>query len=672
MTHEKLPAKIQVLKEAMENLPEFQNQSCKHSFKGYMRKIKQIDKFNSVSKYKIVFIGEPGKGKTTAICNWLNLLKRVKENEKRPEAISLLATASGRTTAAEVHIKQVTTASKIRIEYMSIDQQKEYIKEYCSFYYSWFNMTDDDANDTIDSDTAENSIVHSEIDRIIRNMASLENLPSKIKEQSQDKHNKILSFMKQFENATSFYAYILDIIDLEKRQCSVIPYKEDVDFEEWLSKTFKEVNDGKRPDCSIASKIYVDICSKDFSLELPDCIGEIIDTIGLDSTVRTDLQELMSAEDTICFLMDDLNNVPSHNIRNLIKETFLNKWDQYCLLKTSIFVKSPAKDLESVNEADGDSDVGIDIKTTELKRIMDNEKIQYILENTLFSDSCAAYIFKPIKIAEFDGNGKPVINKSTGKPKFKINQIIEQFDNELALEYRQSVTNKIQMMIEQLRAKLQNDADDIRVEVENLLELELKFVSTEADKELKEIREKVAEIKREIPQLRSRDVVQTILKKAIDDIHWKTIKKMNSLYGGYNRWHTDIYTQIMQAGRECFSDAISPVSSEINPLLIDVRSKDARSVTGGYLNQYNWMVKAGTEEIGHQFIQWALYKCFSPRSDDNPFWCEVNSIHGNGYKNQVKDRYENIIYVDGGTLAQMITAKIETIIDKLLRSFTED
>jgi len=666
MVYGELPAKVGALRETMENLPEFQNISYKHSFEGFMKKIQQIDDFYSIDRYKIVFIGEPGKGKTTAICNWLKLLKKNKENEKRIDAVSLLATASGRTTVAEVHIKQVDDASRIRVEYMSIDQQKEYIKEYCNYYYSrCLDMVDNDTEDGVTED------VHLEIDRVIRNMASIEDLPSGAREHSIEKRNKIVSFVKTFENADSFYEYILEKIDLDHRQCSIIPYKGEIDFEEWLSRTFKEINDGKRLDCSIASKIRVDIFYEDLFLELPDYIEEIIDTVGLDSSVRTDLQDLMLAKDTICFLMDDLKNVPSSNIRKLIKETFLTDWDQYCSWKTSIFVKSPVKELEAVNEADGDSDVGIEIKKNELERRIAVDKIPYEMVNTLFLDSCGAYIFKSEKTTELDENGKPVINKHTGKPKVKISQVIEQYDDDVAFGYRQEVTNTINMIIEQMKKRLQEDADEIRAEVENLLELERNFVNTEVDNELFQIREKVAEKKMKISEVRKRDVVEDILNKTIDSSHWRTIKKMNSLYGGYQMWHKDIYTQIMQVGKESFSRVVGSVSYEINQLLIDVRNKDARSITGGYLNQYNLMVKEGTERMGQRFLRWALEEGFAPQSDDNRFWCEVNSMYGKGYKHRVRERYEDVVDEDGRSLARMITAEVEKTVDKLLCLFPE-
>ncbi len=671
MAYGELPAKVRALREAMEHLPEFQNVSYKPSFEGFMEKIRQIDDFNSIDRYRIVFIGEPGKGKTTAICNWLGLLKKNKENEKRIEAIPLLATASGRTTVAEVHIKQVADASRIRVEYISIEQQKEYIKEYCSYYYSrCLDIMDDDADNNTDDVAAEN--VHLEIDRVIRNMASMEALPYGVGEHAVEKRNKILSFIKSFGDAASFYEHILEKIDLGHRQCPMIPYTGEMDFGEWLSGTFKEINDGKRPDCSIASKVYVDIFPGDLFLSLPDYIEEIIDTVGLDSSVRTDLQDLMLAKDTICFLMDDLKNIPSPNIRKLIKGTFLSDWDRYCSWKTSIFVKSPVKELESVNEADGDPDVGIEIKANELERRVAADKIPYEICNTLFLDSCAAYIFKSERTTELDENGNSVINKHTGKPKVKISQVIEQYDNDVASEYRQEVTDKIQMIIKQLKDRLQKDADEIRAKVENLLALERNFVKdTEVDHELLEIREKVAEEKMKIPRVRGMDVAEDILRKVIDNIHWRTIKKMNSLYGGYKMWHTDIYTQIMQAGRECFSSAVGPVSSEINQLLIDVRNKDARSITGGYLNQYNLMVKEGTEKMGQRFFQWAWEEGFAPQSDDNRFWCKVNSMYGSGYKRKVREQYKEVVYDDGGMLARRITTEAERIVDQLLCLFPE-
>ena len=83
-------------------------------------------------------------------------------------------------------------------------------------------------------------------------------------------------------------------------------------------------------------------------------------------------------------------------------------------------------------------------------------------------------------------------------------------------------------------------------------------------------------------------------------------------------WHTDIYTQIMQVGRECFSITIRPISAEVHQILVDVRNEDARSITAGYLNQFELMVKESTEKIGQYFLHWALDDGFAPQSMQIP------------------------------------------------------
>ena len=105
MSPEVLSDDISELYEQLQDIPEFENETCRRAFPGFLDKARRLYDFSLVQNYKIVFIGEPGKGKTTAICNWLGLLSTGKVEAKRIDKVSLLATASGRTTVAEVHIR---------------------------------------------------------------------------------------------------------------------------------------------------------------------------------------------------------------------------------------------------------------------------------------------------------------------------------------------------------------------------------------------------------------------------------------------------------------------------------------------------------------------------------------------------------------------------------------
>ncbi|MCQ2735649.1 MAG: hypothetical protein MJ234_00335, partial [bacterium] len=356
------PDNIEELYKTLKSYPELKNKQCRASFDGYFKSIEQIHSFNKETKYKIVFIGEPGRGKTTAICNWLSLLKTEKIDQPNIDSISLLAASSGRSTVAEVHIKQVSTKSRIYIEYMPKDIQQEYIKEYCNSYYTQA-LDIKDETDCLDSEENAELQHHSEIDRVIFNMAQpiLEKIPSNIlaDEESIKTKEKIKKDISEFKNQSEFYQFILDIIDIDNRKLQEIFLPPNENFENWLRNNFYDINNGNNKQCSIPNKIYIDINIDDLNMELPDYVCEIIDTMGLDSNVRPDLQELLKADDTICFIMDELTKVPSQNIVSLINSSLQNDWDKkYCPNKISIFVRASDETLSAVMDAEGDAEKG--------------------------------------------------------------------------------------------------------------------------------------------------------------------------------------------------------------------------------------------------------------------------------------------------------------------------
>lgn len=378
----------------------------------------------------------------------------------------------------------------------------------------------------------------------------------------------------------------------------------------------------------------------------------------------------MLAEDTICFLMDDLKSLPSQNVRNLMPRVFLNDWDsQYCLIKTSIFVRGSFQELANVNEADGDIDKGIEKKTNELQRCLNANNIEYIIENTLFTDSCSAYVWGNKKTVRAGEDNVDV--PRTMKKKSKSPQVIVQYDSDLSLEYQQEVTEKISELINRLRVKLQEDAKEIRTKVDKLLKLEHDFENSEVDMELVRVRKDVEEIVVNIPRVSAEDIVELILMWVIDRIHWRTIKKMNSLYGGYGLWHTDIYARIKQAGEEYFANFMKPVSFDIRSKLIDVRNEEVRGITGGYLNTYYSSVANSINKIGESFFQWAMETGFAPQANNNVFWRNVNELHGTGYTKAVRNQYKSNVQATNDVLVGIVTKEIEHITAKLLEPFPE-
>lgn len=670
-----LPETVDELYNAMQELPAFKDESLSTAFQGFAQKMEQIKRFYDVKKYRIVFIGEPGKGKTTAICNWLNLLKSEKIGEKSITSIPLLATAAGRTTVAEVHIRQVEKNSCLRMEYIGQKEQEEYIREYCSYYYNHEKPDQYCEEDEEDRQNPNSASVHSEIDRVVRNMAGLDNWPdSSERIESIEKKQKILDFLGRFESEELFYSYVLEKINLSERQIPEIVYDGSEPFERWLPRRFREVNHGKNPNASIARKIYVDISMQDLDMGLPDFVDEVIDTIGLESTVRPDLHELMFAEDTICFVIDEMRSVPSSNVKTLLKETYLSSWDEYCVNKTAIFVRSPLDELAAVNEADGDAEEGKAIKYDELSRRVKADNVRYCMENTLFADACAAYTLTKQTVIQTDPKtGEVLLNKRTGKPRTKQENRISAYDDQCAEDFQFEVTEKLESIIDMLKKQLEQNAEEIRHQVAILVQHEKEKADKEAANELRALRKKLEQKKVGLlPRFRTMALTNAVVEKAIVQIHWSTVRKMNSLCGAYNQWHTDIYHQIMQVGRECFAAVVAPVCKEMKVNLIDVRSETARNMTDGYIKSMEAKEKELTQRMGQQFMLWALDDKFAPQVLSNPFWKNVNGIFGRGYKRRVADNYYRFICGDDEKLVKMIEEGVTELMDGVIQMLPAD
>ena len=556
---------------------------------------------------------------------------------------------------------------------MPLEQQKAYIRDYANYYYQRCVGASEQAEEAEETDSTK-SDTHIEIDRVVRNMAGLQDIPTGESDRAVTTREKIISFVNSFANAEAFYNYILSEIHLESRQCSEIQKRPEEDFETWLSKTFKDVNDGKRPECSITNIIYVDVSITDLDLMLPDFIEEVIDTKGLDSAAaaRMDLQELMRSEDTICFVMDDVKSVPSDNVRNLLKRTYLTGLDVYYKYKTSIFVKSPDDELAGVNGADGDSEAGVERKASEIDRRVSTDDIPYFVENTVFLDSCMAYIMGTTREPVLDNNGQPAINPRTKRPKYKNIKAIIDYDDDAADEYRNALTTEIVTLIDRLRNRLETDAAEIRDSVAKLLEIERQTTGYATMKALQDAKKTIETGKESLlHRFRRREVSEAILETAIDRIHWATIRKMNSLYGGYEMWHTDIYTQIMQAGKECFANLITPMSNLVHRTLETIEDEKAWSISLGYLNQFDAMITDSTDEMGRYFLRWSLDDAFAPQDDTNRFWVKVNQLRGRGYKRMVRDFYEDHIDDDAVLLAKAVDMEANRVVDNLLDLLTE-
>lgn len=651
-----LPQEFIQLEDLLAETPEFKSKAIRENYRIAESEAKRLLEMYKIDKYRIVFIGEPGKGKTTAICNWINLLRFDKSKNLSKESCSLLATATGRTTVAEVRIKQTTTTSKIRIEYLSHESQLEHIREYAKYYYRQCMEIPDN---TDDPDEKNQLVVHLEIERVVRNMSKLPN-PSLHK-------NEAKELVRRYTTEEDFFAYVVKEIDLDKRQRAEIIYNGKEPYDVWLSETFKKLNNGEIEDCAIPGIIHIDVAQKDLNLDLPEYVGEIIDTIGLDSSnLRQDLSELIEADDTIIFLMDVLTSVPSPHLVSLMKNAFITNNSRFNKIKCAIFVKSPESELKKVNDANDDPDQGMELKRAEIESKVNHDSIPYLVENTLFLDSCNAYLTTTHSEEVIDSNGNPVIDERTGKPKKKLSTKVE-FDEDNAAIYRYELDKGIRRIISNVKKEFISEAGHLIKEIHNLKELEKKFE--------KESKDELVRIHKEIDSLRSQaldainigTIVNYQIAQMFDNVHWRRIRKLNELFGDYeDNWYDNYYDSLFLAGAHYFRKALEKVDAQVNYTLRDVRNEVVREMTESVLRSYNNYMDEALKYVGTNFKEKSASRIFAPRSNSNTFWYNVNSEYGRGYTQNIRNAFREHLGANGSVYEEICTEAVETLFNKLL------
>ena len=655
----------------LEKLPPFQNEACKKAFRPYHDQIKLISELKTTKKYKVVFIGTPGRGKTTAMCNWLGLLKKDKSDANLIDSVPLLSTSKGRTTVAEVRIRQTDRQSKFHLIYRSDEDQEAFIKSFCDTYFSEIFGSDEEYEGGEDYDGESPAhIVHSEIDRLILHMSGLMRIPSHRDPKFNEKIEKITQSISVYKTRQEFYQYVLKEIDLPHRNLSDVYYTNDVPFEKWVQSTFHELNFGDNDNCSIPKRIDLEINKNDLDLKLPPIIEEIVDTVGLDAhVVRGDLQDHLFDKNSICFIFDELLNPPSAAVSHILSSTFLSKDDKYCVQKTGIYISCSEKELGNVEGADGDPDKGEILKLNQIDLVVSKTNLPYIPSNTIFANALLAYREKKTRSYAKDKNGNKILNETTGRPMIETTVIID-YDSDLSEEYRIKMNNKVTEIAESYQNLLQQEFKSARDGICSLLQMEQEYQNKQLMEHLKKLKNKIQRLHDVAISSKPDDLVYCFRSGALDGIFWSTVRKINSLYGGYYRqWWTDLYTNIYQTGRKLASDYVAPKIIELKSVIKNESNPELKELVHSYLLKLDYLEKNIVENMGKAYEDLALNKIFAPRNYNNKFWISVQNESGKGYLQRVKNKYYMQFDAYSTELNAILSKEIDTLYSELLAVF---
>lgn len=267
-----------------------------------------------VEKYKVVFIGEKGNGKTTLASHLFDLVSYNKPSSKERKLLGndfkkvneLLTTGSGGTTMSEVVIVP-DSETFIEIKKMENSKVISLLEIFCHSY--WSELKEDKNN---------SSPLPEEYNRGLRNLIGLT-------------EDEIIELTSSSKTIGDFIEEIVTRANLNYRTTEKIVYHCEVTLEgqkDWLKREFGLINRVAREDMSIPEVINVHVNSEILNDNAISKVESIIDTRGLDSKgweAREDLHNYLNKQkNTICVFVGGFNNPITYNTKGLIDNVIVN------------------------------------------------------------------------------------------------------------------------------------------------------------------------------------------------------------------------------------------------------------------------------------------------------------------------------------------------------------
>ena len=302
------------------------------------QKAKEINRFfdTVTPNYtkKVIFVGPVGAGKTTAICHMLGLTFE-KEKDitktntetgkkqvvgKKKETITVLSTASGRTTICEVKIHLTTKTS---IEVLPFDNEKveSFIYDFADFYCTKTKIEDGRKV----SDDEKEPFMHSEYEQALCYMVGY----------TYSNKDQIMDMIRANSyDTTRVYNHFLQNFDIVQRQQTLFEIDDSKDWEnqkEQVNDIFKRINYGRHKNSSLPQQIIVNINKSNLNLPKNFGLETIIDTKGLDNDdvfVRQDIIDYIYDKESVCVFVSTFNQCPLPYILKFGDNVeFFNKWN---------------------------------------------------------------------------------------------------------------------------------------------------------------------------------------------------------------------------------------------------------------------------------------------------------------------------------------------------------
>jgi hypothetical protein len=354
-------------------------------------RLQKIRKIINIQRYNIVFIGQVGAGKTTAICHLFNLIQEIEVTKTRGDKKitikkfkELLSTGSGKSTICEVVIRPAQY-TYVEIDPYESTELQQLIEEFG--LWVWQKSRPTTVKEWVE-------IPPDELLRAIRNIVELPEMivNGKMKDCA-------LEFAADFtiDKYDEFKQELIKRGQLPARtKTEIYPTDTELDERSWLSQVFQSLNVAKLANFSIPKRIYLNLSDQILNFNRSR-IGNIIDTRGLDLATkdRRDLAYyIRETENSICIFTERFAAAPANVIQIIGK--YLSPTAKDINTKVSLLVMPRKGEPEKVIGADGqaveDPDRGIALRKANINNVFANENINFPFNNILFYDALQGYL----------------------------------------------------------------------------------------------------------------------------------------------------------------------------------------------------------------------------------------------------------------------------------------
>jgi DNA-binding transcriptional MerR regulator len=357
-------------------------------------RLNKIQKILNIQRYNLVFIGQVGAGKTTAICHLFNLVQEIEltrmtplkggKNPTAKQVKELLSTGAGKSTICEVVIRPAER-TYVEIDPYEVRELQQLIEDFGLWIWQ-------KAHPTVMKERVE--IPPDELLRAIRNIVELTEISINgvLKDQA-------LEFAQSFaiDDYDKFNRELIErgrLIDRTKTEA--YPKPQDTNERLWLSKVFQSLNVAKLPKFSIPKRIYLNLSDRILDFDHPR-IGSIVDTRGLDLATkdRRDLAYYIRETDSsICIFTERFTSAPANIIQIIGK--YLTPTAKDIATKFGLLVMPRKGEPEQVIGADGqgvdDLELGIALRKANIDNVFGSENIDFFSSNILFYDALEDYL----------------------------------------------------------------------------------------------------------------------------------------------------------------------------------------------------------------------------------------------------------------------------------------